>query len=483
MKRKLLHIMLVIALVFSMISVPTMADVPDTPSDPSGNTTTEATEAPHKHIALSPKQKKVPSTCTEHGKKEYWQCTDPDCTKFFYYDDNGEPKDIEGDVEEWADIPNLSHDKGEGETSGKPASCTEDGYKEYWKCTNGCDKYFYTEDNEAKEIGDDNALEEWKKNAGFLHAGHIYGDFEDGPIQTKASNQKDGVMIRVRTCKVCGDEDTKEVTIPRIDKITFKTTEYNGKAKKPENYISTVTDVKKKTIKLSSDDYTVALANKDNLKDVGVKKLKITFTDKCDYYEGTVEANFTIIPPKKYDLTLTCKPGKDATTFKIASLVGTTSATFDLNKKYTKGNYKFKLSKDKKTITIYHSKLKVDKADQTFKVGVKIKGKKSSYTTTVNIVLGKPTITPKKDGKDTLVWFSYKYPKNTSITIEITEIKDLSKKLNEKAKKYKDKKLKFTIKKSTAEKNNNVLHYEITVKGKGNKKWKGKTYKGEIKLF
>ena len=75
----------------------------------------------------------VPATCTEDGNKEYWICTRKGCGKLFT-DKDGKTETTLNDVR----IParhNLTF------VPEVPSTCTEKGYEEHWVCTD-CHKLF-----------------------------------------------------------------------------------------------------------------------------------------------------------------------------------------------------------------------------------------------------------------------------------------------------------------------------------------------------
>ena len=73
-------------------------------------------------------------TCTEAGNKEYWKCTDTECGKLF--------SDSEGSTQttqEAVTLPMVAHTLEKVEA--KDSTCMEEGNTEHWKCT-VCGKLF-----------------------------------------------------------------------------------------------------------------------------------------------------------------------------------------------------------------------------------------------------------------------------------------------------------------------------------------------------
>ncbi len=108
------------------------------------------------------------ATCTEDGWKDYYKCK----TCGYLYTDETMENEIT-DLEAWkkgdGKIAKTGHKK---ETvTGKTATCTEDGWKDYYKCT-VCNKY-YSDEAMTSEITD---LEAWKVGNGKIaKTGHEYG--------------------------------------------------------------------------------------------------------------------------------------------------------------------------------------------------------------------------------------------------------------------------------------------------------------------
>ena len=103
--------------------------------------------------------------------------------------------------------------------TGKAATCTEDGWKDYYQCS--CDKY-YTEAACNNEITD---LEAWKADAGKIPASHIYVENERKPaIHEKGKELVNGTMAHY-TCQGCDKLFIKEsgkYTEVTADKLIIK---------------------------------------------------------------------------------------------------------------------------------------------------------------------------------------------------------------------------------------------------------------------
>lgn len=104
-------------------------------------------------------------TCKEDGCKAYYKCDR--CSKYF---SDAEATNEITNLEEWKNgngkIPALGHTI--SKISSKAATCTEDGYKDYFTCIK-CKKYF----KEAEAINEITNVLEWKSNEGKIPAlGH-----------------------------------------------------------------------------------------------------------------------------------------------------------------------------------------------------------------------------------------------------------------------------------------------------------------------
>ena len=172
-----------------------------------------------------------PATCTEDGIRDYYKCNE--CNKIFSdkackneitdkdlvikatghnYGDwivDKKPTETEeghrykecsncGDrIEET--IPSLKHEHKAVLKKGRPATCTEDGIKDYYYCE-GCGKKF--SDKDCKNEVTDNDLV-------IKATGHNYGDWivDKKPTETEEGH-------RYKECTNCGDKI--EETIPKL---------------------------------------------------------------------------------------------------------------------------------------------------------------------------------------------------------------------------------------------------------------------------
>lgn len=104
-------------------------------------------------------QKGKPATCTQDGYKDYLKCKG--CNKLFVRNDDGTRLiEISGLTDPLVKISALGHDRTLTECDGhKAATCTEDGYGKYYKCES-CGQLFSDKTDITKTIGSsvDNAL-------------------------------------------------------------------------------------------------------------------------------------------------------------------------------------------------------------------------------------------------------------------------------------------------------------------------------------
>lgn len=113
-----------------------------------------------------------PATCTEDGVKDYFQCDG--CNGYFYYDtENGNAIVKIDDLTAWkagaGKIAATNHANAKKTTQDGP-TCTEDGVKAYWYCED-CGTYFAdSEGVRGDAIGDEDAFNAWKANNGKIAA-------------------------------------------------------------------------------------------------------------------------------------------------------------------------------------------------------------------------------------------------------------------------------------------------------------------------
>ena len=135
---------------------------------------------PHNHTGTF--QAGTPATCAQDGVKEYYACT---CGKAF--EDEACTKLIE-DLDNWKVIPALPHQC--NFVPGTPATCTTDGVKDYYQCS-VCHQYF--EDADCNTPITD--LDNWKVIPALPHQGTLVPG-------TPATCTTDGVKDYYQ-CSVC----------------------------------------------------------------------------------------------------------------------------------------------------------------------------------------------------------------------------------------------------------------------------------------
>ena len=152
--------------------------------DSSKSYSAEVTVIPHNHTGTF--QAGTPATCAQDGVKDYYTCT---CGKAF--EDEACTKLIE-DLDIWKVIPALPHQS--TLFPGTPATCTTDGVKDYYQCS-ACHQYFENADC-TKSIAD---LDSWKV---ILAPGHTWtGSY----LAENADGSK-----HYHVCTVCGARDEGE---------------------------------------------------------------------------------------------------------------------------------------------------------------------------------------------------------------------------------------------------------------------------------
>lgn len=155
----------------------------------------------------------VAATCTTDGHRSYYKCTDDGCGKYFA-DAEGKEELSEEDVVLHA----LGHNPVHHEE--KDATCTEDGNAEYWGCSR-CDAKF-ADENQTPFNGD----------PVLAHPGH---HFTDVTPATDPEPDKEG-NVEHWHCDRCeknynnsyGDKEIEDVTIPAIAKLDSVTLKLQG---------------------------------------------------------------------------------------------------------------------------------------------------------------------------------------------------------------------------------------------------------------
>ncbi len=155
----------------------------------------------------------VAATCTTDGHRSYYKCTDDGCGKYFA-DAEGKEELSEEDVVLHA----LGHNPVHHEE--KDVTCTEDGNAEYWGCSR-CDAKF-ADENQTPFNGD----------PVLAHPGH---HFTDVTPATDPESDKEG-NVEHWHCDRCeknynnsyGDKEIEDVTIPAIAKLDSVTLKLQG---------------------------------------------------------------------------------------------------------------------------------------------------------------------------------------------------------------------------------------------------------------
>ncbi len=155
----------------------------------------------------------VAATCTTDGHRSYYKCTDDGCGKYFA-DAEGKEELSEEDVVLHA----LGHNPVHHEE--KDVTCTEDGNAEYWGCSR-CDAKF-ADENQTPFNGD----------PVLAHLGH---HFTDVTSATDPEPDKEG-NVEHWHCDRCeknynnsyGDKEIEDVTIPAIAKLDSVTLKLQG---------------------------------------------------------------------------------------------------------------------------------------------------------------------------------------------------------------------------------------------------------------
>lgn len=155
----------------------------------------------------------VAATCTTDGHRAYYKCTDDGCGKYF--------ADAEGKEELSAEdvvLHALGHNPVHHEE--KDVTCTEDGNAEYWGCSR-CDAKF-ADENQTPFDGD----------PVLTHPGHQFTEVTPAtdPEPNKAGN------VEYWHCDRCeknynnsyGDKEIEDVTIPAIAKLDSVTLKLKG---------------------------------------------------------------------------------------------------------------------------------------------------------------------------------------------------------------------------------------------------------------
>ena len=109
------------------------------------------------------------------------------------------------------------HTHGDGEkVDGQAATCTTDGWKDYYQCSCG---HIYTDKDCTNEI---TSLVDWKAGEGKIAAAHTLGD----PIAAVEANCTEKGMQQHRKCSVCGTLFDMEGNVRSAEELSIAT---NGK--------------------------------------------------------------------------------------------------------------------------------------------------------------------------------------------------------------------------------------------------------------
>lgn len=155
----------------------------------------------------------VAATCTTDGHRSYYKCTDDGCGKYFA-DAEGKEELSEEDII----LSKLGHNPVHHEE--KDVTCTEDGNAEYWGCSR-CDAKF-ADENQTPFNGD----------PVLAHPGH---HFTEVTPATDPEPNKEG-NVEYWHCDRCeknynnsyGDKEIEDVTIPAIAKLDSVTLKLQG---------------------------------------------------------------------------------------------------------------------------------------------------------------------------------------------------------------------------------------------------------------
>ena len=109
------------------------------------------------------------------------------------------------------------HTHGDGEkVNGQAATCTTDGWKDYYQCSCG---HIYTDKDCTNEI---TSLVDWKAGEGKIAAAHTLGD----PVAAVEANCTEKGMQQHRKCSVCGTLFDMEGNVRSAEELSIAT---NGK--------------------------------------------------------------------------------------------------------------------------------------------------------------------------------------------------------------------------------------------------------------
>lgn len=246
------------------------------------------------------------ATCCEEGNIEYYICS---TCNLFYADENGETVLTEDKT-----IVKVTAHKVKKVAKVK-ATCTVDGVKAHYLCSK-CDGLF--EDKSAtKEV-----------TKAELTIPALKHSFSFSEIKKAATTSKNGKAVA--KCIHCGLEQEKHI-IYKASKLVLSTSQYvyDGKAKKPS---VVVYDSKQNVI--APTYYKVEYQNNKN---AGKAKVVITFTG--DAYNGTMSAEFVILPKANKVSKITPKKGGAKIVWTAKSNVTGYQIQYGTTKTFEKGTY------------------------------------------------------------------------------------------------------------------------------------------------
>ena len=112
----------------------------------------------------------------------------------------------------------LPHTHGNGvKQNGQSATCTVDGWKDYYKCS--CGK-FYTEEACTNEI---TSLDAWKEGAGKIAAEHNYGTLVSAVTEKHTQTELVASVAAHYHCSTCGKYFTEAKAETTLDALTGTT--------------------------------------------------------------------------------------------------------------------------------------------------------------------------------------------------------------------------------------------------------------------
>ena len=161
----------------------------------------------------------VAATCTEDGHKAYYKCTDDGCGKIFLDAEAKQEVSAEDVV-----LPALGHNPVHHDE--KDATCTEDGNEEYWGCSR-CDAKF-ADENQTPFNGDPVHKKTGHQDPMDHHEAKAPGAGIEGNVEYYYCNQ-----CKKNFADSFGDKEIKDVVIPalkKLDSVTLTLKDVDGNA-------------------------------------------------------------------------------------------------------------------------------------------------------------------------------------------------------------------------------------------------------------